>query len=237
MSEFFVSVVTRLTFARVIRKKSTEEFSCVPYVIALLNCFLYTWYGLPVVSHRWENFPLVTINGLGILLELSFIFIYFWFASTRGKMKVSMLTIAVTIAFVIAAIISSFVLHNHHHRKVFIGIIGLIASGTMYGSPLIAVRRVIQTKSVEFMPFYLSFFSFLASSIWLGYGVLSHDLLMTSPNMIGSPLGILQLVLYFKYRKTTGIMEEQHERDVEKSNEKPTQQSQVTATDDINGKI
>ncbi|KAJ6376045.1 hypothetical protein OIU77_000921 [Salix suchowensis] len=54
-----------LTFYRVIRKKSTEEFSCVPYIIALLNCLLYTWYGLPVVSYRWENFPVATINGLG----------------------------------------------------------------------------------------------------------------------------------------------------------------------------
>ena len=77
--------VSRLTFYRIIRKKSTEEFSCVPYIIALLNCLLYTWYGLPVVSYRWENFPVVTINGLGILLEFSFIFIYFWFTSARGK--------------------------------------------------------------------------------------------------------------------------------------------------------
>ncbi|CAH2068859.1 unnamed protein product [Thlaspi arvense] len=74
-----------LTFYRVIRKRSTEEFSCVPYIIALWNCFLYTWYGLPVVSCGWENFSLVTINGLGILLELSFIIIYFWFASAGGK--------------------------------------------------------------------------------------------------------------------------------------------------------
>lgn len=69
----------------IIRKKSTEEFSCVPYITALVNCLLYTWYGLPVVSCGWENFPVVTINGLGILLEFSFILIYFWFASPTRK--------------------------------------------------------------------------------------------------------------------------------------------------------
>ena len=77
--------VSRLTFCRVIRKKSTEEFSCVPYTITLLNCLLYTWYGLPVISCRWEKFPVVTINGLGILFELSFILIYLWFTSAKGK--------------------------------------------------------------------------------------------------------------------------------------------------------
>ena len=39
-------------------------------------------------------------------------------------------------------------------------------------------KKVIETKSVEYMPFYLSFFSFLASSLWLAYGLLSHDLFL-----------------------------------------------------------
>lgn len=161
----------RLTFSRVLRKKSTEEFSCIPYILALLNCLLYTWYGLPVVSYRWENFPVVTINGVGIVLELSFILIYFWFASPRRKasssirisplpfihimnfaciytclrvhvlsqVTVAVTTVSVASAFSIFAIISAFVFHDHHLRKVFIGSIGLVASVAMYGSPLVAV--------------------------------------------------------------------------------------------------
>lgn len=79
--------ICRVTFKRVIRKKSTEEFSCIPYIIGLLNCLLYTWYGLPIVSCKWENFPIVTVNGVGILLELSYVLIYFWFASRKGKVS------------------------------------------------------------------------------------------------------------------------------------------------------
>ncbi|KAI4324986.1 hypothetical protein MLD38_030424 [Melastoma candidum] len=74
-----------LTFSRVIRKRSTEEFSCVPYIIALLNCLIYTWYGLPIVSKEWENFPVVTINGLGVVLEFTFILIYILFTSNKNK--------------------------------------------------------------------------------------------------------------------------------------------------------
>ncbi|XP_052875456.1 bidirectional sugar transporter SWEET3-like isoform X1 [Gossypium arboreum] len=196
-----IYVLYSLTFTRVIRKRSTEEFSCIPYIVALSNCLLYTWYGLPVVSYKWENFPVITINGLGIILELSFIFIYLWFAPTRGKIKAGTITTMVMVIFTVTAIISAFVFHDHHHRKVFVGTIGLVASVAMYAAPLVVVKQVIMTKSVEFMPFYLSFFSFLASVLWLAYGLLSHDLLLASPNLVGLLLGILQLGLYRKYRK------------------------------------
>ncbi|XP_041015642.1 bidirectional sugar transporter SWEET3-like [Juglans microcarpa x Juglans regia] len=224
-----------LTFSRVIRKKSTEGYSCVPYVIALLNCLLYTWYGLPVVSNRWENFPVISINGLGILLELSFIVIYLWFTSARGKMKVAVTVTPVIVVFCTTSIISACSFHGHHHRKLFVGSVGLVASVAMYGSPLVVVKQVILTRSVEFMPFYLSFFSFLASSLWMAYGLLSHDLFLAAPNLVGSPLGILQLMLYCKYRKR-GIMEEPNKLDLEKNDER-SKQLQLTIDGSLNGKI
>ncbi|XP_022738645.1 bidirectional sugar transporter SWEET3-like [Durio zibethinus] len=224
-----------LTFSRVLRKRSTEEFSCVPYIVALSNCLLYTWYGLPVVSYRWENFPVITINSLGIILELSFIFIYIWFAPTRGKIKAGVIATTVILLFSITAIISALVFHDHHHRKVFVGTVGLVASVAMYAAPLVVVKQVIMTKSVEFMPFYLSFFSFLASVLWLAYGLLSHDLLLASPNVVGLPLGILQLGLYGKYRKR-GIMEEPSKWDLEQNNQEKSKQMQHVTNENINGK-
>ncbi|KAA3459919.1 bidirectional sugar transporter SWEET3-like [Gossypium australe] len=115
------------------------------------------------------------------------------------------------VIFTVTAIISAFVFHDHHHRKVFVGTIGLVASVAMYAAPLVVVKQVIMTKSVEFMPFYLSFFSFLASVLWLAYGLLSHDLLLASPNLVGLPLGILQLGLsmscffFFKFERAKNV--------------------------------
>ncbi|XP_038874563.1 bidirectional sugar transporter SWEET3 isoform X2 [Benincasa hispida] len=173
-----------------------------------MNCLLYTWYGLPIVSKGWENFPVVTINGLGILLEFSFISIYLCFASSQEKKKVGLRLVGVITIFCCVGMISAFVLKTHHLRKLFVGCIGLVASIAMYASPLVAMKRVIKTKSVEFMPFYLSFFSFSASSLWLAYGLLSHDLFLASPNLVGSPLGMLQLVLYCIYRNKEHEQEE-----------------------------
>lgn len=187
------------TFKRVIRKRSTEEYSCLPYILALLNCLLYAWYGLPVVSYKWENLPVISTNGLGLFFELSFVLIYICFATSKVKVKVAVAALAVITVFCITVFVSTFSIHDHRHRKLCVGSIGLLASVAMYSSPLVAMKKVIATKSVEFMPFHLSFFSFLSSSCWLAYGLLSRDLLLAAPNMIGCPLCFFQLVLYFKY--------------------------------------
>ncbi|KAF3328619.1 bidirectional sugar transporter SWEET3b [Carex littledalei] len=167
-----------LTFTRVIKKGSTEEFSSIPYVIALFNCLLYTWYGLPVVSNQWENVPVFTINGVGILLEISFIIIYLWYAVPYQKKMTLLMVVPVVLLFTLTALVSRFILYDHPHRKVLVGSIGLVASMSMYSSPLVAVRQVIKTKSVEYMPFCLSFFSFAASTLWLFYGLLGQDLFL-----------------------------------------------------------
>jgi len=50
-----------------------------------------------------------------------------------------LMVVPVLVLFCMTAFVSSFVLHDHPHRKVFIGSIGLVASASMYGSPLVAV--------------------------------------------------------------------------------------------------
>ncbi|PIA61490.1 hypothetical protein AQUCO_00300771v1 [Aquilegia coerulea] len=101
--------------------------------------------------------------------------------------------------FCIAMITSSIAMQDRNLRRVMVGSFGFVASIAMYGSPLVAMKRVIQTRSVEYMPFFLSFFSFLTSSLWMAYGLLSLDFLLASPNLLGVPLGVLQLVLYCLY--------------------------------------
>ncbi|XP_043705121.1 bidirectional sugar transporter SWEET3-like [Telopea speciosissima] len=220
-----------ITFRRVIRKQSTEGFSCVPYVVTLMTTILYFWYGLPIVSYKWENITVVTICGVGALLESSFVLIYFCFASPKGKARiltikfskmqriVILMVVGLIIVISITILVSASILRDHHHRKVFVGSIGLVVATAMYGSPLVVVKQVLQTKSVEFMPFYLSLFSFLSSSLWGPYGLLGHDPFIALPNLLGSPLGFFQLVIYCIYRKRRTHQKPISEIDLEKNGE------------------
>ncbi|KAM0903375.1 hypothetical protein ACQ4PT_018626 [Festuca glaucescens] len=190
-----------LTFKRVITKGSVEQYSCIPYILTLFSNLMYTWYGLPVVSSGWENWALSGISSLGALFESIFIIIYTWFAP-RGKKKLVMMMVSpILIIFGTAVFLSSFSVHTHEMRKVFVGSIVMVASVLMYGSPLVAVKQVMRTKRVKFMPFYLSLFSFLTSLLWMLYGILGRDPFLTAPSAIGCLMGILQLVVYCIYSK------------------------------------
>ncbi|CAL0327464.1 unnamed protein product [Lupinus luteus] len=159
----------------------------------------------------------VIVNGVGIVLELSYVVIYLCYASAKGKAKVTMIAIPVLLLFSITAIVSAFAFHDNAHRKQLVGSIGLIVSITMYGSPLVVMKKVIQTKSVEFMPLPLSLCTFLATTLWLTYGALIRDIFVAGPSVVGIPLGILQLVLHCKYRNMSAL-KEPNKGDLEKGN-------------------
>ncbi|URD92506.1 Sugar efflux transporter for intercellular exchange [Musa troglodytarum] len=71
----------------------------------------------------------------------------------------------------------------------------------MYASPMAAMSTVVKTKSVEYMPFFLSFFLFLNGGVWSIYSVLVRDFFIGVPNAIGFAMGSAQLVLYAVYRR------------------------------------
>lgn len=57
---------------------------------------------------------------------------------------------------------------------------------------------------------------------------------LQSPSFVGGPLGIIQLVLYWKYRKS-GIIKEPNKWDLEKNGE-DSKKLQLAINNDINGK-
>jgi solute carrier family 50 protein (sugar transporter) len=99
-----------------------------------------------------------------------------------------------------AILLTQFMLHEEMRIDVA-GLLCVIFSMIAYASPLSAMKTVVTTKSVEYMPFLLSFIFFLNGGVWTIYALLSKDWFVGIPNGSGFLLGTAQLILYAMYWK------------------------------------
>ncbi|KAI4321791.1 hypothetical protein MLD38_035134 [Melastoma candidum] len=186
------------TFRRIIRNKSTEHFSGLPYIYGLLNCLICMWYGSPFVSE--DNILIMSVNSLGAAFQLVYVIVFITNAEHSDKVRMSGLLVAVIGVFVFVAA-GSLQIPDHALRRITVGLLSGCSLISMFASPLFIINLVIRTKSVEFMPFYLSLSTFLMSASFLLYGVFNDDMFIYVPNGIGTLLGIIQLLLYAHYSR------------------------------------
>ncbi|KAH7682506.1 solute carrier family 50 (sugar transporter) protein [Dioscorea alata] len=195
----FVLFVSPLpTFRRICQNKSTEQFSGLPYVYSLLNCLIVLWYGLPWVSQG--VILVVTVNSVGALFHLSYSTIFIVFSENSKRFKMVGLLLAVFCIFALIIYVSLEFFHGSE-RQNFVGYLSIASLISMCASPLFIINLVIRTKSVEFMPFYLSLATFLMSISFFTYGMLLHDFFIYLPNGVGAVLGVVQLLLYAYYSR------------------------------------
>ncbi|URE47808.1 hypothetical protein MUK42_15335 [Musa troglodytarum] len=277
------------TFVQIIKKKAVEQFSPIPYLATLLNCMMWFLYGLPIVHPH--SILVVTINGIGLVIESAYLTIFFIYATREGRLKVLKI-LAGELAFMTVVVVAVLLAaHTHEKRSLIVGILCIIFGTCMYASPLAVMVRphwkhckvrasviaalclmayprichgrltrsgpalrvpmdnhgaiaqslaqivttiaagfyficyigqerrhsdhaamchrrigkklVIQTKSVEYMPFTLSLASFLNGACWTTYSCLPFDINLFIPNGLGALFGFLQLILYACYFKST----------------------------------
>ncbi|PKI67994.1 hypothetical protein CRG98_011590 [Punica granatum] len=181
------------------RNRSTEHFSGLPYIYALLNCLITMWYGMPAVSSN--NVLVMTVNAMGAAFQLVYIILFTACADKAKKVRMLGLLAGDIILFAII-VAGSLQILNCHLRQIVVGVISGFALISMFASPLFIINLVIRTRSVEFMPFYLSLSTFLMSTSFLMYGILNGDIFVFLPNGIGTLLGMTQLLLYCYYKSS-----------------------------------
>lgn len=60
-----------------------EEFKPDPYIATVLNCLFWVFYGMPFVHP--DSVLVITINGIGLILELTYLSIFFVYATNKGR--------------------------------------------------------------------------------------------------------------------------------------------------------
>ncbi|KAA8524042.1 hypothetical protein F0562_010527 [Nyssa sinensis] len=175
------------TYRRIIRNQSTEQFSGLPYIYALLNCLICAWYGTPLIS--FGNILVTTVNSVGAVFQLIYLILFIIYAERAKKLRMSALLLAV-FGLLAAIVVVSLNLSDRDMRRMFVGFLSGASLISMFASPLFIINLVIRTRSVEFMPFYLSLSTFLMSASFFLYGFFNSDPFIYVPNGMGTILGI-----------------------------------------------
>uniref|UniRef100_A0A8I6YH32 Bidirectional sugar transporter SWEET n=1 Tax=Hordeum vulgare subsp. vulgare TaxID=112509 RepID=A0A8I6YH32_HORVV len=81
------------TFYRVYRKKSTEGFHLTSYLATLLSCLLWMYY----VSLKSGSKLLLTINGVGYVIETLYIAMYLVYAPKSARLLTAKLFIGLDV--------------------------------------------------------------------------------------------------------------------------------------------
>ncbi|KAL3526041.1 hypothetical protein ACH5RR_014413 [Cinchona calisaya] len=92
--------------------------------------------------------------------------------------------------------------HTTGKRSTIVGVICVIFGIILYASPLSVMKKVIKTKSVEYMPFWVCVAGFSNGIVWAVYAFLPLDPFVLTGNGVGCCLGIVQLCMHAKYHKS-----------------------------------
>ncbi|XP_074314794.1 bidirectional sugar transporter SWEET9-like [Silene latifolia] len=195
------------TFWRIFKKKSTEGFQALPYSVALFSATLLLYYAMLKPENAT---PIITINSVGFLIEAFYLVVFLIYAPNKARVYTAKLLGLFNVTFLALIILGTMVFAhgNDEHilfskggvREAAVGWICAVFSVCVFAAPLSVMRMVIRTKSVEYMPFWLSFSLTLCAVMWFFYGFLIQDFYIAFPNVLGFLLGITQMILYIVYK-------------------------------------
>ncbi|CAH8367321.1 unnamed protein product [Eruca vesicaria subsp. sativa] len=144
---------------------------------------------------------MITINSFTFIMQIFYISIHMFYAPKKEKtLTVKFVLFVDVLAFGLIFFLTYFLLHGEKRVQV-LGYICMVFSLCVFVAPLGIIRKVIKTKSAEFMPFGLSFFLTLSAVMWFFYGLLLKDMNIALPNVLGFIFGVLQMILYLIYKK------------------------------------
>ena len=177
------SLKTAITIAK---ERSVGDLSPIPFLSLLMNGSVWLIYGS--VKSDWTilvpNFTAVLTGAVCASLF-----------HINSKATVSPLLYLTVLVVVVSSIYlgSRSDLHS-------LGLIGVVLSILLMGSPLATVSIVVREKRTDSMPFTTSLTTFLNCLAWTSYGYLvADDPMLWIPSSIGLILAMFQLALFVVY--------------------------------------
>lgn len=200
---FMVFLAPLPTFYSIYKKKSSEGYQSIPYVVALLSALLLLYYGFL----KTNAILIITINCIGCVIEVAYLIMYIIYAPKKLKISTLVFILIADLGGLGLTMIITFFVVKSSFRVHAVGLICAIFNIAVFAAPLSIMRKVIRTRSVEYMPFSLSLFLTLCATMWFFYGLFDKDNYIMLPNVLGFLFGVSQMILYLIYKNAKSKVE------------------------------
>ncbi|CAF3389596.1 unnamed protein product [Rotaria socialis] len=184
---------------RIYRMRTTGDISGFPFVATVVNCTLWLLYG-----YAANNSTIMIVNFIGASLQMLYALIYLQYTADRStyiRLLGSAVAFLATVTFYFQYVVSD------QSAAVFCaGLVASIATVIMFGSPLASLRHVIQKRTTESLSLPLCLANFIVPIEWVLYGILIDDKFVQVPNFLGAILGFIQVSLFYKYPRQSGLL-------------------------------
>lgn len=172
------------------REKTTGTLQLLPILSMFANCVGWGLYGVL----RKDYFPLVVTNVVGAGFSLFYTVAYYQNSSAQHSvLKKILATYAALLVLVLYPVYSY---EPQQDVQDHVGYMAVGISAIMFGSPLVVVKEVIQTRNTDTMPFALIAAGAMNCLLWLIYGFILADWFVIAPNLVNLFLGVIQLMLF-----------------------------------------
>ena len=145
------------------------------------------------------------VNAFGLVIASICIFYFYKFSEDRVKTEKLILS-----SFIGTCLVLVYVRVFYSSNVVTVtDVLGLLASFCsicMFGSPLLSISKVMQSKSVTgHIIFPVALLSLIVCILWTSIGFAFHDTFILIPNFIGALLASAQVLVYIKFKNVKMI--------------------------------
>jgi solute carrier family 50 protein (sugar transporter) len=191
---FYISPV--IPFINVCRGQITyEQTPSIIIVTAYINCFCWYIYGDMIFS---DQIKICNLIGAGSSLIL--ICIYLLYEIKHYTLDAILNALIILTGSV--SVYRGFTLVIDDNS--IIGKICVVTALIVFLSPLQIIYKVIKDKTYFLIPVYTAIVSLFSTGCWIIYGLSLKDLNIIFPNIIGMILGVVQIVIYYNYKRRYG---------------------------------
>ncbi|CAN1295101.1 Bidirectional sugar transporter SWEET15, partial [Linum perenne] len=179
---FMVFLAPVPTFWQIYKRKTSEGYKSLPYLTALFSSTLWLYYSL---LKKEDAFLLMTINSVGCVIETVYSAIFIAYSPKKMRTSTILQFVGLNVVLFSGILLAlQFLVIGESLRVSILGWICVGFAVSVFAAPLSVMATVIKTRSVEYMPFSLSFFLTLSAVVWFGYGVFIEDLRVAVSNFV-----------------------------------------------------